>query len=169
MKMPSILMSALACAWLTGCASDSNQTSIETVGPKPVGPANPSDNGTLIVYSAFATDADFYNSNPFGRRYTNYKILTADGHLYERVQNNNGTLMQDALPVSLPPGNYQVNAESNGHGKLKVPVAIAAHQTTILHLEGGGFWQQREGLDQTNAVRLPSGEIIGYRMDANAN
>lgn len=167
MKMPSILLGALACAWLTGCASDSNQANIQPVGPRPAATANPDDNGTLIVYSAFATDADFYDRNPYGRRYTNYKILTADGRLYERVQNNNGTLMQDALPVSLPPGNYQVKAQSNGHGRLTVPVVIATHQTTTLHLEGGGAWQQREGLNDTNAVRLPSGEIIGYRLDSN--
>ena len=167
MKIPSILLGALACAWLTGCASDSNQANIGTVGPGPAATANPSDNGTLIVYSAFATDADFYSRNPYGRRYTNYKILTADGRLFERVQNSNGTLTEDALPVSLPPGNYQVNAQSNGHGKLKVPVVIAARQTTILHLEGGGAWQQREGLNDTNAVRLPTGEIIGYRTSSN--
>ena len=160
-------MGALACAWLTGCASDSNQANIEPVGPKPAATVNPGDNGTLIVYSAFATDADFYNRNPYGRRYTDYKILATDGHLYQKVHNDNETLMQDALPVSLPPGNYQVKAQSNGHGRLTVPVVIATHQTTILHLEGGGAWQQREGLNDTNAVRLPGGEIIGYRLDSN--
>lgn len=167
MKMAPVLIGALACAWLAGCASGSGQSHIEAVGPRPsAGVAQPGDTGTLIVYSAFATDADFYNRNPYGRRYTDYQILTDDGHLYRKVHNNNDTVMQDALPVNLPPGNYQVKAQSNGHGRVTVPVVIAAHQTTILHLEGGGAWQKREGLNDTNAVRLSGGEIIGYRVDS---
>ena len=168
MKIVPTLLSALACACLTGCASDSNQASIETVGPHPsAGADQNADNGTLIVYSAFATDADFYNRNPYGRRYTDYKIMTSDGRLYQKVHNDNGTLTEDAQSVSLPAGTYQVRAQSNGHGNLTVPIVVAAHQTTILHLEGGGAWQKREGLDETNAVRLPSGEIIGYRSASN--
>lgn len=159
-------MGAFACAWLAGCAS-SNQARIEPVGPRPSAAAVQSgDNGTLIVYSAFATDADFYNRNPYGRRYTDYKILTADGHLVEKVHNNNDTVVQDAVPVNLPPGSYQVKAQSNGYGRVTVPVVIAANQTTILHLDGGGAWQKRESFNETNTVRLPGGDIIGYRVDS---
>jgi hypothetical protein len=168
MKILTILMGAATCVWLTGCASGSNQAGIETVGPKPLtGAVQAGDSGTLIVYSAFATDADFYNRNPYGRRYTDYKIMTADGRLYQKIHNNNDTLLQDAPPVNLPPGNYQVRAQSNGHGYVTVPVVIGSHQTTVLHLEGGGAWQKREALDDSNAVHLPGGEIIGYRSASN--
>jgi hypothetical protein len=164
MKMTPILMTALAVAWLAGCASNSNQVTVDTVGPRPqAAMAEASDSGTLIVYSAFDVGADFYNRNPYGRQYSDYRILTGDGKLYEKVHNNNDTIMQDAVPVNLPAGNYQVKAASNGYGHVTVPIVIAAHQTTILHLEGGGTWQKREAFNDTNTVRLPDGAVIGYR------
>jgi hypothetical protein len=83
--------------------------------------------------------------------------------LLQKVHNNSGTILQDAVPVELPPGEYKVIALANGYGFVTVPVRIEPHQNTILHLEGGGFWPDESVFNQTNAVRLPDGLIIGWK------
>jgi hypothetical protein len=50
---------------------------------------------------------------------------------------------------------------------VSIPVMIVAQQNTILHLEGGGFWPNESAFNQTNAVRLPDGQIIGWKAAAN--
>jgi hypothetical protein len=40
---------------------------------------------------------------------------------------------------------------------------IVAQQNTILHLEGGGSWPDESAFNQTNAVRLPDGLIVGWK------
>ncbi|MEI9864002.1 MAG: hypothetical protein WDN00_05510 [Limisphaerales bacterium] len=46
---------------------------------------------------------------------------------------------------------------------MTVPVVIETGRTTILHLEGGGFWPDQSAFNQTNVVRFPNGLIIGWR------
>jgi hypothetical protein len=50
---------------------------------------------------------------------------------------------------------------------VDVPKVIAAGQTTILHLEGGGFWPDESAFNKTNAVRLPDGLVIGWKAATN--
>ena len=65
--------------------------------------------------------------------------------------------------VQLPVGTYRVVARANGYGVVTVPVIIRADQVTTVHLEGGPSWQNRSQLGQSNPVRLPDGEIAGWR------
>ena len=153
-----------ACAFLPGCATEQNGLVLDTVGPAPSQPtAASSTNGKLEVYSAYETSPDFGSRNSRGQEYSDYKIFTTDGTLLQRVHNNSGTILQDAVPVALPPGKYKVVARANGYGYVTVPVMISARQTTIMHLEGGGFWPNESAFNQTNAVRLPDGLIIGWK------
>jgi hypothetical protein len=46
---------------------------------------------------------------------------------------------------------------------VTVPIIIVAQQNTILHLEGGGSWPDESAFNQTNAVRLPDGIIVGWK------
>ena len=62
---------------------------------------------------------------------------------------------------------YRVVAQANGYGRVTIPVVIEAHQTTVLHLEGGGSWPSEAEFNQTNAVRLPDGQIIGWKSASN--
>ena len=156
---------------LTGCAtSNGNKLSLDTVGP-PMPQLRPmsstSANGTLLVYSAFRRNADFNARDPNGQEYSDYEIDTTDGKLLQRVHNNSGTMLQDAVAVTLPVGKYQVKARANGYGVVTIPVMIAAQQRTVLHLEGGGFWPDESVFNQTNAVRLPDGLIIGWKAAPN--
>jgi hypothetical protein len=59
-----------------------------------------------------------------------------------------------------------VIARANVYGSLTIPVRIEAQQTTILHLEGGGSWPDVSVFNETNAVRLPGGEITGWKNTA---
>ena len=51
-------------------------------------------------------------------------------------------------------------------GYVTIPVIIAARENTLLHLEGGGSWPDESAFNQTNAVRLPDGQVVGWRTAA---
>lgn len=162
------LMLILAITLLSGCVTGKNRIALDPVGPSPNQPA--ADNGpdgTLVVYSAYEVNADFAGRDRRSPEYSDYKIFTTDGNLLQKVHNNSGTILQEAVPVELSPGKYHVMAHSNGYGYLVVPVVIAAGQTTTLHLEGDGFWPNESAFNQTNAVRLPDGVVIGWKAATN--
>lgn len=156
---------------LAGCAiSTRSNLVLDTVGPpmsQPTMSSSPSATGSLLVFSAFRSNADFNARDPYRQEYSDYEIFTADGKRLQRVHNNSGTILQEAVSVTLPVGKYQVMARANGFGFVIVPVIIVAHQSTILHLEGGGFWPAESVFNQTNAVRLPNGLIIGWKAQPN--
>jgi hypothetical protein len=164
MKTFFILAVVTAGAILSGCTTDHKNLALDRVGPSMVQsrPAG-STNGILLVYSAYGVNASFSARDPYRPRYSDYTILSADGGLLQQVHNNSGAILQDAVPVELPPGQYNVRARANGYGFVTVPVTIGARQTTVLHLEGGSSWPDESVFNQTNAVRLPNGQIIGWR------
>ena len=160
----SVLAIAIALSW--GCAANNNGVVLGAVGPAMQSPPKVSTNGTLVVYSAYEVTADFNARDPNRPEYSDYKIFTADGRLLQRVHNNSGTMLQDPMPVSLPRGEYRVVAMANGYGFVTVPVIIEPNQSTILHLEGGGNWSDESVFNQTNAVRLPDGQIVGWKASS---
>ena len=168
MKTLSILMLITASAILSGCATAPKGLALDTVGP-PMSQSSPASltNGTLLVYSAYEVNADFNARDPNRPEYSDYTVFTPDGKLLQKVHNNSGTILQDAVPVELPPGKYNVHANANGYGFVTIPVIVESRQTTTLHLEGGGFWPNESVFNQTNAVRLPYGLIIGWKAAAN--
>ncbi len=157
--------------FLTGCAtSNYDKLVLDTVGPPASDPttmSSHSTHGILLVYSAFRRNADFNARDPYGHEYSDYEIFATDGRLLQRVHNNSGTILQDPAQVDLPPGKYTVKARANGYGVVTVPVIIAARQSTVIHLEGGGFWPDESKFNQTNTVRLPDGLIIGWKAGNN--
>jgi len=153
---------------LAGCATRKSGMSLDTVGPVSTRPAAiSSTNGTLVVYSAYRRSIDFNSLDPYRPEYSDYKIFTTDGKLLERVHNNSDTILQGPVSVELQPGKYNVIARANGYGYVTIPVIIEAQQNTILHLEGGVSWPNESAFNQTNAVRLPDGQIIGWRTAPN--
>jgi hypothetical protein len=152
----------VAAALVEGCISQPHGLVLDPIGP----PGSPSpgagSNGTLVVFSAFDPHADF-NDLPYLRHYTDYKITREDGQLWQTVRNDNASLLEGPRRVQLPAGAYHVVARANGYGVVTVPVLIRANQVTTVHLEGGSSWQHRSQLSQSNPVRLPDGEIVGWR------
>jgi hypothetical protein len=164
MKTFFTLMLIIAGALLSGCATGKNGMVLDTVGPALAQPAAiSSTNGTLVVYSAFKRNADFNNPDPYRLEHSDFSLFAPDGKLLRRVHNISETGLRDVVPVELPPGKYNVRARANGYGFVTIPVIIESRQTTTLHLEGGGFWPDESVFNQTNAVRLPDGQIIGWR------
>jgi hypothetical protein len=153
---------------LAGCATGKSGITLDTVGPVSAqSVAISSTNGTLKVYSAYEVNADFNSRDPYRPEYSDYRIFTTDGKLLQKVRNNSGTILQDPVSVELQPGKYRVVARANGYGYVTVPVIIAAQENTVLHLEGGDSWPDETTFNQTNAVRLPDGQIVGLRTAPN--
>jgi hypothetical protein len=170
MKLNVILTVGGLCAGLAGCASfeGGNSLVLDSVGPGPGAPGLDTTNGNLLVYSAYRVNADFDSRDPHRHEYSDYRILDADGKLQRTVHNNTGAVLQRALTVTLPAGSYRVAAAANGFGLVTVPVTIEPGRTTVVHLEGGVRWPEQWGANQTNAVHLPDGQIVGWRSGAPA-
>ena len=137
---------------------------LDTAGPMPAQNAAKSPGfGTLLVYSANKVNADFNSPDPNRREYSDYKILSADGKLVRNVRNVTRDIFEGPVPVELPTGKYLVVARSNGYGLVTVPVIIEAKQSTVLHLDGFDTWPDQSLFNKDNAVRLPDGEVVGWK------
>lgn len=166
MKVHLALMTMMAGAFLSGCATGNNRLVLNTVGPDPSLPditQTASTNGWLMVYSAYRRNADFNSRDAYRPESSDYKIFSSAGEFQQRIHNNSGNSLQSVVPVTLPAGEYRVKARANGYGYVIVPVVILSNQTTILHLEGDGNWPNPSLFNQTNAVRLPDGLIVGWK------
>lgn len=86
--------------------------------------------------------------------HSRYKILSPDGTLLHEIRNDPGNKIGGPTQVPLAAGSYTVVARANGYRTVEVPVVIAGDKTTVLHLEGGGSWPNREEMIQTGAVRV---------------
>jgi hypothetical protein len=149
---------------LAGCITANHGMVLEGVGPDPNSAPNMvATSGTLLVYSAYEVNADFNIRDPHRPQYTDYQILTTDGKLHQRVHNSTETILQRPRLIDLPVGTYCVIAEANGFGSVTVPVTIQAGKDTILHLEGGDRWPNPQAFNQSNAVRLPDGQVVGWK------
>jgi hypothetical protein len=82
--------------------------------------------------------------------------------LLKKIHNNDDTMLQRPVGVGLPAGKYTVQARANGYGLVSVPVMILAGQNTLVHLEGGANFGNHPATD-TDTVRLPEGQIVGWR------
>lgn len=157
----SIILASTMC--LSGCASVGSRLVLDRVGPSPGRQEDSGlhdSQGALIVYSAF----DVGSNSMRRRRYSDYKILREDGTLLRKVVNDTySTIRGDPTKVELPEGRYRIVANSNSYGAVTVPVLIVAGRITTLHLEGGASWPDKKALTESNPVRLPEGEIVGWR------
>lgn len=169
MKTTFLILSLASGVFLGGCATgQSSGLVLDAVGPVQSPPvAANSNHGTLLVYSAYSPNADFDRRDQYRPECTDYKIYTADGKLLQRVHNVTDDMLQMPVPVSLPAGKYRVVARANGYGYVTIPVIIGLKQNTILHLEGGASWPDESAFNQTNSVRLPDGQIIGWKVATN--
>lgn len=149
-----------------GCTSTKGPLVLDPIGPAPHAPLADGLKGSLVVYSAFEAAPDL-NRSPYRNRYTDYRVLSADGeHLIQVVTNNRETLLNSPPAVELPAGSYRIFARANGYGPIIVPIVIEPTQVTTVHLEGSVWWPRSSQIFASNPVRLPKGEIAGWRADA---
>jgi len=151
---------------LIGCVTSKSGLVLDPVGPSIAQPpaAHP-NTGTLTVYSAFDVNADFNSRDPDREEYSNYRINLPDGKLLRRVQNDNGSNFGSPAEVSLAPGNYRVVARANGFGTVNIPVTVSRDHVTTVHLEGGHSSGPAYNANQNDPVRLPDGNIVGWRTE----
>ena len=85
--------------------------------------------GYLIVYSA--TDP-FDDGGLSYYAHSAYSIYTANGKLFKNVENH--ISLSDELPslVTLPTGSYTIEARSESHGNVRVPIVITAGRRTVV-------------------------------------
>ncbi len=162
------VIAMMAGAFLCGCVTSHNRLVLDTVGPDPslsqvVQVAT--NHGWLVVYSAYRRNADFNSRDSYRPECSDFKIYSSTGQFQQRIHNNSGNSLQSVVPVALPAGEYKVKARANGYGYVIVPVVILPNQTTVLHLEGDGDWPNPSVFNQTNAVRLPDGLVVGWKAN----
>jgi hypothetical protein len=157
----AILLTAAA-LW-SGCASGPHGMVLAPVGPSPQASGS-ATTGTLVVFSAYEVTAPGIGDFEHRHHYSDYRILSEDGKLLQTVHNDVGTEVREAARVQLPAGKYRVAASSNGYGTVMVPVVIATNRTTVVHLEGGSSWASGAALNSADSVRLPDGEVVGWRV-----
>ncbi len=162
-KLSATLLGSALALLLAGCVSSRPALVTAPVGPPSLAPEPASPQGTLLVFSAFKVGmAD--PGAPFGlQQHSDYQLRSENGKLVREILNGSGYQNRDPLPVHLAPGRYQISALSNGFGVVTVPVIIAAHQTTTVHLEGGGQRSDQAGLNAADSVRLPNGQVVGWK------
>jgi hypothetical protein len=154
--------------FLSGCASQGRGVVLDPVGPPAFAAPGVGSDGILVVYSAYEQGAEF-NGPCYRRQFTDYKILSADGKLLRPVHNDSGTLVEAPKRVQLPVGTYQIIARVNSYRRVTVPVVIRADLVTTVHLEGSPGWPNGRKLAQSNPVRLPDGEIAGWRASPSSS
>ena len=159
---------AMILAIIAGCAAPKPRLILDPIGPAPDHASADGAAGSLVVFSAFDPFPDL-NRTPYRRRFTDYQVFSADGErLVRSVHNNRETLLNNPPAVELPAGSYRVAARANGYGPVTVPVVIQAGQLTTVHLEGSVWWPRSSPIFDSNPVRLPKGEIAGWRAEVKA-
>lgn len=170
LKVASLGSVLAAAMFFAGCAGQPPVT-LDQVGPAPMASAHTAaGSGALMVYSPLEAvanlDAEISGQPSDDWEYSGYKILSPDGKRIKSVSNNAGTVQLHPQTVELPAGKYVVISTADGGIRITVPVVIASHQTTVLHLDGADFQPGETGFNQTNSVHLPDGRIVGWRAVA---
>jgi hypothetical protein len=165
MKSLCVLMVFAMGLLLPGCAWNRSKLVLDSVGPSPGITPVAGSQGDLLVFSAFETSLRLSDVDPYRKRCTDYKIFSDDGNLVRTVHNDSETMIEGPVLVELPAGSYRVIARANGYGSVTVPVVIVTNRTTTVHLEGGASWPDQNAITHSNPVRLPDGQIIGWRAD----
>jgi len=85
--------------------------------------------GYLIVYSA--TDP-FDDGEVLYYAHSAYSIYTTNGKFFKQVENH--ISLSDQVPslVTLPTGSYTIEARSESHGYVRVPIVITAGRRTVV-------------------------------------
>ena len=139
------------------CASPPKQAIVEPIGPVPVASSSTDNSGYLVVYSAWSNFVDQGSTGHHSR----YTVTADDGSLSREVINHIDRFDEGPIQLPLAPGAYHVKARSAHFGRVNVPVVVQPHQTTVVYLDGKRH-PEAPPAQQTSAVKLPDGEIIGW-------
>src|SRR6202012_3251366 len=125
-------------------------------GPEPISQSVDAPKGRLRVYTG--TDTLQIGKLSWYYPHKGYAIYSQSGQLLKSVPNHVGDMDESPMWVSLPPGNYDIVAESASYGRVTVPVVITGSGTTIVHLNRD--WKPPKTTPTSQVVRLPDGEAV---------
>jgi len=160
-KLTALFLGAAVLPFLSGCIS--NPTPVSSVGPEPSAQASAHATGRLRVFSATQTRAGENTSADYSGYFyphSSYEIKNNAGDTVKYVRNRAVYMDQSPDSVKLPPGRYNVVAESTWCGLVKVPVVIEAGKTTVVHLDAN--WNPPLKTASEKVVKLPDGEAAGW-------
>ena len=176
MKRFYAISGALLLISLAGCATPTKVAVLEPVGPAPFGRSKSVNEGSLKVYSAreralshiIASDVAEEEGGGYESAHTDYTIYTAEGKVLRAVHNARNVNDPNPARVSLPAGQYtiQANAEDrNGWTTpFEIPVVIKPGLETVVHLEPD--WSPpRQYANKGSLVRSADGRIIGWQVE----
>jgi hypothetical protein len=158
-SMPLILGATIACA-LTSCVVVPVVSS--TVGPNPDLLPRAGSYGQLEVFS----DSDELPDNDDSPWYqhSDYDIYNHQGKLLKHVFNTNGHFDESPRRITLPDGEYVVEARAKDYLRISVPVIILPGQETVVHLDDG--WTPLVETPKAKLVYTPNGYPIGWSVTA---
>jgi hypothetical protein len=149
---PALLLLLL----LPACSSPPRQAVLQPVGPAPQASVPADGEGYLVVYSAWSHFVD-----PGSTGHHSRYILSSDaGAVSREIINHVDRFDEGPIKLPLAPGSYHVSAHSAHFGRVSVPIVVKERQTTVVYLDG--LSHPTAAGAQTNTVRLPDGEIIGW-------
>jgi hypothetical protein len=178
MRILNSIALAAASVLLAGCASTPQFAELQPVGPAPAGPRKGCPVGRLQVYSApqaepiqmeggewWRWDTAYASKRlPRGIAHSSYLIRTNGGHLVEYVRNAKSAMDPIPTVVTLPPGQYEVQAQAEAPdgsiNRVLLSVVIQPGKTTVVHLVGN--WKPHTQYMNKQVVRLPDGQIAGW-------
>jgi hypothetical protein len=149
---------------LPACSFHPNQAVLQPVGPPPQANLNPEHEGYLVVYSAWS---NFVDQGSIGH-HSRYTIASDDGKVSREIINHTDRFDEGPVRLALAPGSYRVRARSAHFGRVNVPVLIKERETTFVYLDGSSH-PEAPSARQSNAVKLPDGEIVGWSTTAAAH
>ena len=160
--LKSFLCMILATAF-AGCATHTSVIVDQPVGPDLARPRIDLNKGAgrLLVYSALESLDAVESDHP---THSSYIIYDKNGNMVRRVDNRSGSFYQTPTTVSLPAGEYKVEARATNSGLVAVPVIVKENKTTIVDLDGTTL-PQRKPTGAGQWVRLPNGQVIGMRSE----
>jgi hypothetical protein len=135
------------------------------VGPNPLAPGIGSAQGRLEVYSRLSVRSDDQNqdsTDPVWNQRTDYYLSDARDSNWRQVYNAAGHYSDAPRTISLPAGQYLVEAQAAPGNWVRVPVTIQSGRVTRVHLDS--HWAPPGFAGQDQIVRLPHGQAIGWRL-----
>ena len=154
----SVLVCAVATGLLAGCASQ--PIILPAVGPQNLATDyGRHGEGRLQVFTE--TDEFEVSQDVPYFPHRDYWIYSADQKRIKRVWNSENHEDETPTIVSLPAGSYEIRADAEFYGPVRVPVVIRANRLTKVVLQPG--YMPGLNVADSDLVRMPDGYVVGWR------
>jgi hypothetical protein len=151
-----IILGVAVISLLSGCST--TPVALAPVGPNPASFTAATGNGRLEVFSALTPRME--GTNPTWYQHTDYYVCHPQGQRLQHIANYTGYYALAPRVITLPPGQYLVEARAKNILQVKVPVVIKSGEITRVHLDGN--WQPGSGMPKAELVYAPTGYPAGW-------